>query len=85
MLIDRNKAREIQKSAWITPEEFKAKLIENQGKDIKLQLKGEKNQYVTIIGISQNEVTLSEPEGKVISVPMSNVAGFTNIIHNQKN
>ena len=41
MLIDRNKFGEIQKSAWITPSEFKTKLIENQGKDIKLQLKGE--------------------------------------------
>ena len=77
MLIDRNKFGEIQKSAWITPSEFKTKLIENQGKDIKLQLKGEKNRYVTIVRVSQNEVTLSEPEGNNISVPLSNVAGFT--------
>lgn len=69
-------AAKIANEPWSRNPDLK-KINRKQGEDIKLQLKGEKNRYVTIVRVSQNEVTLSEPEGNNISVPLSNVAGFT--------
>ncbi len=76
---DKDKINDIQRSVWIPPEEFRKKLIENEGIGVKLQLKGEKNRYVTISDVSEDQVKLTDYNGKTITVALSEIGGFTTI------
>ena len=76
MTISRFEAGKIQKSAWLSRREFLEKLKFHLGEDIKMRWGGGKNQYVTLLEI-HNDIISIERAGKRENVSLNQVDGFT--------